>query len=288
MFNISPIVLLILDGWGFRENPDSNAIAQANTPQWDQWWSNYPHMLLTASGECVGLPDQQMGNSEVGHMHIGAGRVVYQDLSRINLAIEDGSFFDNPALVKTIETLKQNGGSFHIAGLLSPGGVHSHEQHLFATIELCHKMQFNRVLIHCFLDGRDTPPRSALESINKLNQLLQKFPVGRIATISGRYYAMDRDKRWERVLPVAKLIYSGQALYHANTAIQSIETSYTNGVSDEFVPQPKLAQPAPLENGDAFFFFNFRADRARQLCQCLLDPIKFRSPTMLVSLYPLL
>lgn len=276
MFNKKPVVLLILDGWGFRDDPEYNAIALAHTPQWDQWWSNYPHMLLTASGESVGLPDQQMGNSEVGHMHIGAGRVIYQDLTRINLAIEEGSFYNKPALVKTIETLKQNGGALHIAGLLSPGGVHSHEQHLFATIKLCNDMQFNRVFIHCFLDGRDTPPKSAVESIDNLNQLLQQFPVGRIASVCGRYYAMDRDKRWERVIPVAKLIYSGEALYHANTAKQAIETNYANQITDEFIPPTQIGKPEPLKNGDAFFFFNFRADRARQLCQCLLNPSDYQ------------
>ncbi|WP_367607936.1 2,3-bisphosphoglycerate-independent phosphoglycerate mutase [Legionella sp. W05-934-2] len=272
MLNKKPVVLLILDGWGFRQDPDHNAIAQARKPQWDQWWATYPHILLSASGHSVGLPDEQMGNSEVGHMHIGAGRIIYQDLSRINLAIEDRSFFNRPALVNTINTLKENGGSLHLAGLLSPGGVHSHEQHLFATLKLCHQMEFHRVLIHCFLDGRDTPPQSALASIEKLNNLLKQFPIGRIASVCGRYYAMDRDKRWERVAPAAKLIYLGEALYHANTAKQAIETNYNNKVYDEFIPPTQIGEPAPLKDGDAFFFYNFRADRARQLCQCLLNP----------------
>lgn len=273
MLKKKPVVLVILDGWGIRENSDHNAIMQAKTPQWDHWWSTYPHILLNASGHCVGLPDTQMGNSEVGHMHIGSGRVIYQDLSRINLAIEDNSFFDRPVLIDTINTLKQNGGSLHIAGLLSPGGVHSHEQHLFATLKLCHQMQFDKVLIHCFLDGRDTPPQSALSSIDKLNQLLRQYPVGRIASVSGRYYAMDRDKRWERVIPVAKLILFGEALFHANTAKQVLETNYANQVYDEFIPPTQIGDTAPMKDGDAFFFYNFRADRARQLCQCLIDPV---------------
>ena len=193
-----PLVLLILDGWGYREKTSDNAIAHAHTPQWSEWWSSRPHVLLECSGHHVGLPDQQMGNSEVGHMHIGAGRIIQQDLTRINHAISSGEFYSNPVLQRLIEDTKATHKTLHVTGLLSEGGVHSHEDHLFAFLALCQQKQVTDLCLHLILDGRDTPPQSALSSLRRLEQHLKDYPAARIASISGRYYAMDRDNRWER------------------------------------------------------------------------------------------
>ena len=265
-------MLLILDGWGYNANKEHNAIAAAHTPQWDQWWSNCPHILLDASGTSVGLPDNQMGNSEVGHMHIGAGRVIQQDFTRINQSIDNGNFANNSIFNGMLDHLKKAHKSLHIMGLLSPGGVHSHEQHLFAFLELCHKKQFNSVCLHLFLDGRDTPPQSALDSIERLNKELQKYPVGRVCSISGRYYAMDRDKRWDRVEPVYTLLTQGHSKNHFAEAKEAIEFFYENNLSDEFIPPTQIGEAKPIDNGDAIFFFNFRADRARQLTSAIIEP----------------
>ncbi|BCA94174.1 2,3-bisphosphoglycerate-independent phosphoglycerate mutase [Legionella antarctica] len=268
----APLVLMILDGWGFNETNTHNAIAQAHTPQWDEWWENVPHILLQASGLPVGLPDTQMGNSEVGHMHIGAGRVIQQDFTRINQAIVKNEFSNNPVFHGMLDNLKKTGKSLHIMGLLSPGGVHSHEQHLFAFLALCDNKQFNSVCLHLFLDGRDTPPQSALESIERLNKVLQTHPVGKICSISGRYYAMDRDRRWERVEPVYTLLTQGQSKDHATDAQTAIRLCYQQNLSDEFIPPTRIGDTKPIEHGDAVLFFNFRADRARQLTSAFLDP----------------
>ncbi len=268
----APLVLMILDGWGYNESNKHNAIAQAHTPQWDEWWENAPHILLQASGLPVGLPDAQMGNSEVGHMHIGAGRVIQQDFTRINQAIVKNEFANNPVFNDMLDNLQKTGKSLHIMGLLSPGGVHSHEQHLFALLALCHYKQFNSVCLHLFLDGRDTPPQSALESIERLNKTLQAHPVGKICSISGRYYAMDRDKRWERIEPVYTLLTQGQSKYHAPDVQAAIRSFYQQNLSDEFIPPTQIGEAKPIEHGDAVLFFNFRADRARQLTSAFIDP----------------
>jgi len=261
----APLLLMILDGWGYNECNKYNAIAQANTPQWDEWWQNCPHILLQASGLPVGLPDEQMGNSEVGHMHIGAGRVIQQDFTRINQAIKNGEFANNPVFLQVIETVQKTKKTLHIMGLLSPGGVHSHEQHLFALLKLCDNQHVNSVCLHLFLDGRDTPPQSALQSVELLNQKLKAHPVGKICSITGRYYAMDRDKRWERMEPVYTLLTQGQSEHHFNDAESAINYFYQHNLSDEFIPPTLIGTTKPVEDGDAILFFNFRADRARQL-----------------------
>ncbi|WP_133127920.1 2,3-bisphosphoglycerate-independent phosphoglycerate mutase [Legionella nagasakiensis] len=266
-----PIVLLILDGWGVREDTKYNAIAAAHTPQWDEWWHTCPHMMLDASGRSVGLPDAQMGNSEVGHMHIGAGRVIEQDYTRINEAIKLNEYNQNKALIETIATMKLKGKALHVLGLLSPGGVHSHEQHLFAFLALCAQHQFTNVYLHLFLDGRDTPPQSALLSLEKLQQCLKKYPVATISSLSGRYYAMDRDQRWQRIEPVYQLLTEHESLHHYDTAEKALKAFYSQNIYDEFIPPTRIGSGKPIESGDSVFFFNFRADRARQLTHALID-----------------
>lgn len=272
MSHNAPLVLMILDGWGYNENDRYNAIAKANTPQWDEWWQTCPHILLKASGLPVGLPDEQMGNSEVGHMHIGAGRVIQQDFTRINEAINNGKFAKNAVFHEVIDQLKKTEKSLHIMGLLSPGGVHSHEQHLFALLALCNQKKFRSVHLHLFLDGRDTPPQSALDSLKCLNEELAKHPVATINSICGRYYAMDRDKRWERVEPVYNLLTQGKSERQFPDAETAIHFYYKNKISDEFVPPTLIGKEHSIQDGDAVLFFNFRADRARQLTSTFLDP----------------
>lgn len=280
-----PLVLLVLDGWGYSTSRPYNAIAKAHKPNWDKWWRTYPHMLLSASGEPVGLPDAQMGNSEVGHMHMGAGRVVHQDFTRINEAIVSGNFASNPIFTKTLEQMKHSNKTLHILGLLSTGGVHSHEQQLFAFLKLCHEHHFNRIALHLFLDGRDTPPRSALQSIHKLNDCLNTYPVARIASISGRYYAMDRDKRWDRTEAAFNLICQGQSPYQYQSVEDAITAFYASNIDDEFIPPTRIGTACPVEDGDSIFFFNFRADRARQLSEAFISKkftgfIRQRSPVL--------
>lgn len=271
MQNNTPLVLIILDGWGYQENSKHNAIAAAHTPQWDKWWAECPHILLDASGHQVGLPDAQMGNSEVGHMHIGAGRVIPQDFTRINNAIAEGEFANNPTFLELINNMKQQGKRLHVMGLLSSGGVHSHEDHLFAFLALCHEHDFRNISLHLFLDGRDTPPQSALQSFKRLNEQLEKYPVATISSISGRYFAMDRDQRWERIAPVYRLLTEGQSNFHFQTAEEAIQSFYADNKSDEFIPPTIIGKTTPIEDGDSVFFFNFRADRARQLTQAFLN-----------------
>lgn len=272
MPNHPPVVLIVLDGWGYRDSPQYNAIAAAHTPQWQQWWRTCPHQLLSASGESVGLPQGQMGNSEVGHMHIGAGRLVLQDLTYINHSIETGEFFENPVLLSLLNTTQHNQRAIHIMGLLSPGGVHSHQAHLFAFLELCARQQFDRVYLHLFLDGRDAAPKQALDNLQQLESVLQRFPVAKIASITGRYWAMDRDKRWERLEPVYILLTTGQSDRHFNTAAEAIRAYYAENLTDEFIPPTALSAMTPIASGDALFYFNFRADRAKQLTEAFLDP----------------
>ena len=265
-----PVLLLILDGWGHREGGDQsdNAIAQANLPNWRRLLADCPHTLVHTEGKFVGLPDGQMGNSEVGHMNIGAGRIVYQDLTRIDASIEDGSFFDNAELCAACDAVKADGGTLHVMGLLSPGGVHSHELHVFAMLELAKRRGVQRVAVHAFLDGRDTPPRSAEASLRKLEQVCAKAGNASIASVSGRYYAMDRDHRWDRVEKAYSAITEGRAGFSAPDALAALEAAYARGENDEFV-QPTVIDPGsaatPMRDGDAIVFMNFRADRAREL-----------------------
>ncbi len=273
--NVTPVLLLILDGFGYREDTDYNAILAAHKPNWDALWQNYPHTLINASEKFVGLPSHQMGNSEVGHLNIGAGRVVYQDLSRVDLAIEDGSFFSNPALSKAIELAKQNHSALHIMGLLSPGGVHSHENHIFAMLEMAARGGIEKIYLHAFLDGRDTPPKSASHSLQLLQKKCEALGVGQIASIIGRYYAMDRDNRWERVQPAFKLLTQGRSEYSAADALSGLELAYARGESDEFVKAtaicPENAPPIAMQDSDVVVFMNFRADRAREITRALTD-----------------
>lgn len=250
-----------------------NAVEIADTPNLDQYLAKYPHTTLGAAGRDVGLPDGQMGNSEVGHLNIGAGRIVYQDLTRISRAIEDGSFFTNPVLVEAIDSAKETGRTLHLMGLLSDGGVHSHNTHLFALLELAKERGQQEVYVHCFLDGRDTPPQSALDYVRELEAKLKEIGVGEIGTVSGRYYAMDRDNRWERVKLAYDALVHGQGEQAVN-AEAAVARSYKAGANDEFVKPTVIGagQTARLNAGDSVIFFNFRADRARQLTRALTQP----------------
>ena len=272
---VTPVLLLILDGFGYREETDYNAILAARKPNWDKLWHDYPHTLLDASEKFVGLPSHQMGNSEVGHLNIGAGRVVYQDLSRVDVDIEDGSFFTNPALSKAVESARKNGSALHIMGLLSPGGVHSHENHIFAMLEIAARAGLKKVYLHAFLDGRDTPPKSAAPSLRQLQEKCEALGTGKIASIVGRFYAMDRDNRWERVQPAYELLTQGRAEFAATNALDGLELAYARGESDEFVKPTVIvengAPTATMQDGDVVVFMNFRADRAREITRALTD-----------------
>ncbi len=268
-----PVVLLILDGWGYREDPADNALALADLPNWRRLWAQRPHTLIHTEGRHVGLPDGQMGNSEVGHMNLGAGRIVYQDLTRVDAAIEDGSFFANTELRAACAAAKASGGVLHVMGLLSPGGVHSHEQHIFAMLDLAAREGVARVAVHAFLDGRDTPPRSAEASLRALQAKCDALGNARIATVGGRYFAMDRDKRWERVRLGWDAIVDAQAAQHAPDALTALAAAYARGENDEFVAPTVIEGTQPMHDGDAIVFMNFRADRARQLAAAFVDPM---------------
>ena len=267
-----PVLLLILDGWGEREDPSDNALAQARLPNWRALLADCPHTLVHTEGRFVGLPDGQMGNSEVGHMNIGAGRIVYQDLTRIDAAIEDGSFDANPELLRACAVAAHEDGALHVLGLLSPGGVHSHEKHLFAMIALAAKRGVPRVAVHAFLDGRDMPPRSAAASIERLEAACAAAGNAFVATVCGRYYAMDRDKRWERVRPAYLAITEALAPHGADTAMAALEAAYARGENDEFVEPTVIGAGAAVHDGDAVVFMNFRADRARELTAAFVSP----------------
>ncbi len=267
----TPVLLLILDGFGYREEAESNAIAAAHKPNWDALWRDHPHTLINASEKFVGLPSKQMGNSEVGHLNIGAGRVVYQDLSRVDVAIEDGSFFSNLALLGAIDTAKKYDSALHIMGLLSAGGVHSHEHHIFAMLEMAARNGLKKIYLHAFLDGRDTPPRSAAQSLIALQERCDALGVGKILSLVGRFYAMDRDNRWERVELAYNLITQGIAEYSASDAPAALEAAYARGESDEFVKPTRIGPAMPMQDGDAVVFMNFRADRAREITRALTD-----------------
>lgn len=272
--NVTPVILLILDGFGYREEFADNAIAQAKKPNWDKLWATHPHTLINASEHYVGLPDGQMGNSEVGHLNIGAGRVVYQDFERINQSIKSGEFFNIPSLVNAIDQLKATGKALHIFGLLSDGGVHSHEDHIHAMVEMAVKRGLDKVYVHAFLDGRDTPPISATPYIEKLEAKLASLGAGKIVSICGRFYAMDRDKRWPRVETAYDMITEGITEYRASSALDGLQAAYAREENDEFVKATMIAaageKPVHLEDGDIIVQMNFRSDRARQLTHALL------------------
>lgn len=273
--NPTPVLLLILDGFGYRIDSDSNAILAARKPNWDALWRDYPHTLINASEKFVGLPSGQMGNSEVGHLNIGAGRVVYQDLSKVDLAIEDGSFFSNPALSDAISTALRNDSALHIMGLLSPGGVHSHESHIHAMLEMAARRGLKKIYLHAFLDGRDTPPRSAAPSLAALQEKCTTLGAGKIASVIGRFYVMDRDNRWERVQPAYELLTQGLAEYTADDALCALELAYARDESDEFIKPTLICTPGEepvfMRDDDVVVFMNFRADRAREITRALTD-----------------
>ncbi|MGR8948863.1 MAG: 2,3-bisphosphoglycerate-independent phosphoglycerate mutase [Gammaproteobacteria bacterium] len=268
-----PVMLLVLDGWGHTEQTNFNAIHAANTPVWDELIAKYPNSVISCSGSAVGLPDKQMGNSEVGHMHLGAGRTIYQDFTRISNAISDGNFRKNPTLVDAFRKAADNGKAVHIMGLLSPGGVHSHEDHIVALMELAKEYNVPRLFVHGFLDGRDTPPKSAAESIEKINTFGTNQNLGFLATICGRYYAMDRNKNWDRIKLAYDLIIDGEAEFVFNDARAALDAAYARGETDEFVKPSAIldSQDARVivEDGDVIVFANFRADRARQLTEAI-------------------
>lgn len=264
-----PVALIILDGFGLRQQTEGNAVAQANKPNFDRYWSTYPHTQLTACGEAVGLPEGQMGNSEVGHLNIGAGRIVYQDLTRISKSIRDKEFFENGTLVGAVRHAKENGKKLHLYGLLSDGGVHSHIAHLFALLELAKKEGLSEVYIHAFLDGRDVAPDSAVGYLEQLQAKIKEIGIGRIATVQGRYYAMDRDKRWDRTEKSYRAMVYGEGPAYTDP-IAAVKESYEKSVMDEFVMPTVIVgedgKPVGLvESQDAVVFYNFRPDRAIQL-----------------------
>lgn len=277
---IRPVMLVIMDGWGWRQERDGNAVLLANTPNLDSYYKKYPFTLLKASGEAVGLPAGQMGNSEVGHLNLGAGRIVYQELTRINMAIKDGSFFKNPTLTELMSKVKKTPGArLHLMGLVSDGGVHSQMEHLFALIKMAKDFDIgHRLCIHAFMDGRDTPPTSGIEHISRLQDEIKKIGAGVIATICGRFYAMDRDKRWERVQKAYEMLVRGKGRVEKDP-ILAIKAAYERGETDEFI-EPIIIEngvcfkergKGPIRDNDAIFHFNFRADRARELTRAFTE-----------------
>lgn len=265
---IAPVVLVILDGWGYREQADGNAIAAAKTPVMKSLWAAYPKTLIKTSGKAVGLPEGQMGNSEVGHLNIGAGRVVPQELVRISDAVEDGSILSNPALVKVCQDVRQRDSKLHLMGLASQGGVHSHLNHLLGLLELAKTQGIKTVCIHAITDGRDTTPTDGVEALGQIEDYINKIGVGRIVTLSGRYYAMDRDRRWDRVKR-AYDVMTQDGLIDDRSAIEVLQASYDQGVTDEFIAPIRIA-PGAIEPGDGVIFYNFRPDRSRQMTQALV------------------
>lgn len=265
-----PLALVILDGWGINESCADNAVCLANTPRIDALFREYPSTRIGASGMEVGLPEGQMGNSEVGHLNLGAGRIVYQDLTKISKSIRDGDFFSNPAFVQAIDKVLARGGKLHLLGLLSDGGVHSHNTHLYALLELARRRGLRDVCVHALLDGRDTPPRSAVDYLAELEERIARIGVGRVATICGRFYAMDRDNRWERVERAYRALVQGIG-QTATSSAAAITEAYQAGQGDEFVEPRIIGAPGTIDDDDAVIFFNFRADRAREITRALTE-----------------
>ncbi len=270
-----PVVLLILDGFGHAETDKYNAIARAKAPVWQKLWQSSPKTLIATSGMAVGLPEGQMGNSEVGHMTLGAGRVVYQNFTRINKAIADGDFFNNPVYLNAVDKAIQNGKAVHVMGLLSPGGVHSHEDHILAILKLAADRGAKKLYLHATLDGRDTPPRSAEASLRKAEDMLAELGVGQIVSVIGRFFALDRDKRWDRLQAAYDLMVDGAGQYTATNSIDALLAAYDRGEDDEFVKatsvRPDGAAQVKVEDGDAVIFMNFRPDRARQITHAFVS-----------------
>lgn len=274
--NGRPLVLAILDGWGYRPESRCNAIDRARTPVWDRLWEQCPHALASGSGSDVGLPPGHMGNSEVGHLNMGAGRVIYQELTRITRAIETGEFYRNKVLTEAVDKAVANGSAVHVLGLLSPGGVHSHEAHIQSMIKLAVERGAAPVYLHAFLDGRDTAPASARQSLEATQGVLASLGGARIASVIGRYYAMDRDHRWPRIKAAYDLICQGKAAFTATDPLQGLEMAYERGETDEFVQATAIvpdsdAKPVVMNDGDVVIFMNFRSDRARQITRAFID-----------------
>lgn len=266
-----PAVLIILDGFGYNESAQYNAIANAQAPFWQSLWSKGPRTLIGTSGMAVGLPEGQMGNSEVGHMTLGAGRVVYQNFTRINKAISDGDFFTNPAYCAAVDKAVNTGKAVHVMGLLSDGGVHSHQDHILAMLKLAAERGAQKLYLHAFLDGRDTPPRSAEAALKAADATFAALGVGRTASIIGRFFALDRDNRWERVSQAYNLITASQAEFTAADAVSGLQAAYERGENDEFVKATRIGEPVLVEDGDSVIFMNFRPDRAREITNCFVD-----------------
>ena len=267
----TPTTLIIMDGYGLRDAIEGNAVHKARTPNLDQLWAEHPHTTLSASGLDVGLPEGQMGNSEVGHTNIGAGRVVFQDLPRITLDIQKGSFLENDAYVSAMDSCKEKGTALHLYGLLSDGGVHSHIEHLFALLRMAKERGLTKVYVHCFLDGRDVAPSSGKGFVAQLQDYVTELGLGKIATVMGRYYAMDRDNRWERVERAYNAMVCGEAPFETDP-VAAVQKSYDNDVTDEFVEPVVCCENAQISEGDSIIFFNFRPDRAREITRTLVDP----------------
>ena len=270
-----PMVLVILDGYGYREDQQDNAIYSAKTPVMDALWAKRPHTLIDASGLEVGLPDRQMGNSEVGHVNLGAGRIVYQDLTRLDVEIKERTFFANPVLTAAVDKAVAAGKAVHIMGLMSPGGVHSHEDHIMAMVELAAERGAEKIYLHAFLDGRDTPPRSAEKTLATFEAKFAALGKGRIASLIGRYYAMDRDNRWDRVEQAYDLLTLAKGEFQADTAVAGLQAAYARDENDEFVKATVIRAAgqadAAMEDGDALIFMNFRADRAREITRAFVN-----------------
>lgn len=271
MNKVRPAVLLILDGWGMSDSTDHNAISAAAKPVWDRIWATYPHTAIRTSGSAVGLPAGQMGNSEVGHLNLGAGRVVYQEFTRISRSIRTGSFFANRTLTDAVDAAVSRDAAVHILGLLSPGGVHSHEEHIHAMAKLAVERGIRKLYIHAFLDGRDMPPKSAEPSLTAMDEKLAELGHGRVATVIGRYFAMDRDHRWDRIKVAYDLISRGEALYQAESAVEALHAAYERGEADEFVQSTRIGDPVTIEDGDMVVNMNYRSDRARQITRAFIE-----------------
>jgi len=270
-----PVVLIILDGWGLREEEENNAIAAASTPVWDRLWNESAHTALETSGSAVGLPSGQMGNSEVGHLNLGSGRVVYQEFTRVSRSIRTGSFFSNATLTGAVDVAIDNDSAVHILGLLSPGGVHSHEEHIHAMVKLAAERGVKKIYVHAFLDGRDMPPKSAMPSLQAMDDVFAEIGVGRTASIIGRYFSMDRDHRWERIQKAYDLITEGKSEYVANSTIEGLEMAYQRGETDEFVDATAIIPPGEervkVQDGDVVINMNYRSDRARQITRPFIE-----------------
>ncbi|MFK5915165.1 MAG: 2,3-bisphosphoglycerate-independent phosphoglycerate mutase [Woeseiaceae bacterium] len=274
--NLKPIVLVILDGFGHSEETEGNAIAAAHKPTWNKLWDENPHTYIKGSGAEVGLPADQMGNSEVGHLNLGAGRVVYQEYTRVSRSIKTGSFYSNDTLIESVSQAKENNKAVHILGLLSTGGVHSHEEHIHAMCKLAVDQGVEKVYLHAFLDGRDTPPKSAKSSIEAMEAVFDELGHGQFASVIGRYYAMDRDHRWPRIQSAYELITEGEGEFQADSALAALNSAYVRDETDEFVKATSIpgkdGKAIKVEDGDAVIFMNFRSDRARQITRPFIEP----------------